>query len=111
MSESKRVLVRENEGCSQIVPLNRKKILFTQEDVGPFNPSAPFGIASGPSSIPLKMPESKVGINGSFSSASSAASAASAGTIDYSMIRTIVREEVRSILREELSKMFENFKK
>ena len=106
MSESKRVLVRENEGCSQIVPLNRKKVLFTQEDVGPFNPSAPFGIASGPSTLPLKMPEPKVGINGS-----SDASDVSAGTIDYSMIRAIVREEVRSILREELSKMFENFKK
>ena len=107
MSESKRVLVRENEGCSQIVPLNRKKVLFTQEDVGPFNPSAPFGIASGPSTLPLKMPEPKVGINGS----STASFNASAGTIDYSMIRAIVREEVRSILREELSKMFENFKK
>ena len=104
MSESKRVLVRENEGCSQIVPLNRKKSLFTQEDVGPCNPSAPFGIASGPSGPASKRPEPKVGINGSFSSASSHA-------IDYSMIRAIVREEVRSILREELSKMFENFKK
>ena len=101
MSESKRVLVRENEGCSQIVPLNRKKSLFSQEDVGPCNPSAPFGIAPGPA---FKRPEPKVGINGSFSSASS-------HVIDYSMIRDIVREEVRSILREELSKMFENFKK
>ena len=109
MSESKRVLVRDDEGCSQIVPLNRKKILFTQEDVGPYDPSAPFGIAPGP----FKRPEPKVGINGSFSSTSStsfAASTASSGTIDYSMIRAIVREEVRSILREELSKMFENFK-
>lgn len=107
MSESKRVLVRENEGCSQIVPLNRKKSIFSQEDVGPCDPSAPFGIASGPSSIAFKMPESKVGINGS----SAASFNASASTIDYSMIRAIVREEVRSILREELSKMFENFKK
>lgn len=77
MSESKRVLVRDDEGCSQIVPLNRKKFLFSQKDVGAANPS---------------------------SSSSSAA-------IDYSVVRDIVREEVRSILREELSKMFENFKK
>ena len=104
MSESRRVLVRDDEGCSQIVPLNRKKSLFSKEDVGPCDPSAPFGIAPGPA---FKRPEPKVGINGS----SSASSAASPGTIDYSMIRAIVREEVRSILREELSKMFENFKK
>ena len=104
MSESKRVLVRENEGCSQIVPLNRKKSLFSQQDVGPCDPSAPFGIASGPPVY--KIPESKTKKDSSFS-----ASYASSGTIDYSMIRAIVREEVRSILREELSKMFENFKK
>lgn len=95
MSESRRVLVRDEEGCSQIVPLNRKKFLFSQEDVGPCDPSAPFGIASGPVS---KSSEVKVELNGS-------------SVIDYSTIRTIVREEVRSILREELSKMFENFKK
>jgi hypothetical protein len=94
MSESRRVLVRENEGCSQIVPLNRKKSLFSKEDVGPCDPSAPFGIAPGPD---FKRPEPKVGIN------------ASSHALDYSMIRAIVREEVRSILREELSKMFENF--
>ena len=74
MSESKRVLVRE-EGCCQIVPLNRKKMLFPQKDVGVANPSS------------------------------------SSAAIDYSIVRDIVREEVRSILREELSKMFENFKK
>ena len=110
MSESRRVLVRENEGCSQIVPLNRKKSLFSKEDVGPCDPSAPFGIAPGPN---FKRHEPKVGINGSFSSASASASASAASSqpIDYSMIRVIVREEVRSILREELSKMFENFKK
>ena len=101
MSESRRVLVRDDEGCSQIVPLNRKKSLFSQQDVGSCDPSAPFGITSGPSgpSGPtFKRPEPVPKTNGS-------------SIIDYSMIRAIVREEVRSILREELSKMFENYKK
>ena len=98
MSESRRVLVRDDEGCSQIVPLNRKKSLFSQEDVGPCNPSAPFGIVSGPSGPVSKRPEHVSKTDGS-------------SLIDYSIIRAIVREEVRSILREELSKMFENFKK
>lgn len=75
MSDSKRVLVRDDEGCCQIVPLNRKKMPFSQKNVGASNPSS------------------------------------SSDVIDYSIIRDIVREEVRSILREELSKMFENFKK
>lgn len=75
MSDSKRVLVRDDEGCCQIVPLNRKKMPFSQKNVGNSNPSS------------------------------------SSAVIDYSIVRDIVREEVRSILREELSKMFENFKK
>lgn len=99
MSESRRVLVRDDEGCSQIVPLNRKKSLFSQQDVGPCDPSAPFGIASGPSGPAFKRPEPVPKTD------------RSSGVIDYSMIRAIVREEVRSILREELSKMFENYKK
>lgn len=85
MSESKRVLVRENEGCCQIVPLNRKKNIFLKKSMN--------------NSVPVsKSSELKVESNDS-------------SIIDYSIIRAIVREEVRSILREELSKMFENYKK
>ena len=85
MSESKRVLVRDNEGCCQIVPLNRKKNIFSKKSMN--------------NSVPVsKSPEIKAESNDS-------------SIIDYSIVRAIVREEVRSILREELSKMFENFKK
>jgi len=88
MSESKRVLVRDNEGCCQIVPLNRKKNIFSAKNNESMNNSVSVS----------KSPEIKAVSNDS-------------SIIDYSIVRAIVREEVRSILREELSKMFENYKK